>query len=567
MVESRRSTEPAEHDHLPDRRILTFVGVMSAMFLSALDQTIVGVSMPRIIKELNGFDRYTWVTTVYLLTSAAVVPVVGKLSEQLGRKRVFLVGIAMFLVGSALAGASQSLDQLILFRGFQGIGGGVLTGTAFAIIADLFSPAERGKYTGFMVGVFGLASILGPLAGGYLTDNVGWRWIFYVNLPIGLVIWTALLYTFPSRRRPVARPRIDYVGATGISGGAALMVMGTSLAGVNGWIYFWVWPCISGGAAMIAAAMWHESRTPEAVLPPALFKSSIVSLSMAVTFIFGAVMLAAITYVPLFLQAVVGVSSTYSGLLMLPMMAGLIVGATGGGFLLSHTGRYRIQGLAGITAVTTGMYLLSRLNVTATQAEVGRDLVVVGLGLGISTPVLHVISQNAVPQRFVSSATSALQFIRQMGGTLGLAVLGAIFAQNYKSNLISHMTLAQQTRAQYMFGDALFNPQKLFDLVPQRLATALPQDKLFILGVLNDVKLGLTQAMVHGFLITAVFGVVALVFTALIKEIPLRRAIDEAPPPAPPGPEAATTLMSTEGVAAHSGSTGLLDHPRPLGAI
>jgi hypothetical protein len=267
---------------------------------------------------------------------------------------------------------------------------------------------------------------------------------------------------------------------------------------------------------------------------------------MAVTFIFGAVMLGAITYVPLFLQAVVGVSSTNSGLLMLPMMAGLIGGATGGGFLLSYTGRYRIQGLAGITAVTVGMYLLSRLNVSATQAEVGRDMVVVGLGLGVSNPVFNVISLNAVPRRLVSSATSALQFIRQIGGTLGLAVLGAIFAQNYKSNLISAMTPAQQARAQGMFGDTLFNPQKLFDLVPQQLTTALPQDKLFILGVLNDVKLGLTQAMVHGFLIAAVLGVVAMVCTALIKEIPLRRATHEDPARLPQGPDAAVSQGSTK---------------------
>jgi EmrB/QacA subfamily drug resistance transporter len=532
---------PAAHHHMPDRRLLTFFGVMAAMFLSALDQTIVGVSMPRIIKELNGFDRYTWVTTVYLLVSTAVVPVVGKLSEQLGRKRVFLFGIAMFLLGSALAGASQSLNQLILFRGFQGIGGGILTGTAFAVIADLFSPAERGKYTGFTVGVFGLANVLGPLVGGYLTDNVGWRWVFYVNLPIGLIIWIALLFTFPDRRRPAAHPRIDYLGAAGISGGSALLVLGISLAGLDGWSYFWAWLCIVGGAAMIAAAMWHESRIPEAVIPPALFKSSIFSLSMAVTFIFGGLMLGAITYVPLFLQAVVGVSSTHSGLMMLPMMAGLMVGATSGGFLLSYTGRYRLQGLVGITAATAGMYLLSRLNVTATQAEVGRDIAVVGLGLGLSTPVFNVISQNAVPRRLVSSATSALQFIRQIGGTLGLGVLGAIFTQNYKSNLVSAMTPAQQAQAQNMFGDALFNPQKLFDLVPRRLATALPQDQLFIRDVLSDVKLGLTQAMVHGFLIAAVLGLVAMACAALIKEIPLRRSLHEDPAPLPQGSHAAAS--------------------------
>jgi EmrB/QacA subfamily drug resistance transporter len=530
----------AEHHHLPDKRMLTFFGVMAAMFLSALDQTIVGVAMPRIAKELSGFDRYTWVTTVYLLTSTAVVPVVGKISEQLGRKRVFLTGIALFLLGSALSGASQSMDQLILFRGFQGIGGGILTGTAFAIIADLFSPAERGKYTGLMVGVFGLASVVGPLVGGYLTDNVGWRWVFYVNLPIGFVVWTALLFTFPALRRATARPRIDYLGAAGISGGAALMVLGASLAGINDWSYPWVWPCIAAGLALLGVSMWHESRTPDAVLPPALFKSSIFSMSMLVTFLFGGLMFGAIIYVPLFLQAVVGVTSTNSGLLMLPMMGGMMVAAAGGGFLLSYTGRYRVQALAGITVITVGMYLLSRLQVTSTQAEVARDMVIVGLGMGLSMPVFNVVSQNAVPQRFVSSATSAIQFVRQMGGTLGLAVLGAQFAQNYKNNLVSDIPAGVMSGLPAKFRDALGNPQALADALKQAHAQAItPGAQVVLKQIGSGVKLALTQATVDTFLVAAGLGVVAIFFTALIKEIPLRKTV---------GHEAPTSVLEPPGV-------------------
>src|SRR5258708_3809541 len=235
-LETGQAAEEAlEEHHGLDRRMITFFGIMAAMFLAALDQSIVGTALPRVVGDLKGFDRYTWVTTIYLLTSTSVVPIVGKLSEQLGRKRVFLTGIIAFLAGSALCGVSQDMTQLILFRGFQGIGGGILTGTAFAVIADLFSPAERAKYTGMVAATFGLASVVGPLVGGYLTDNISWRAIFYVNLPVGAVVLVALFFTFPSLRPLGTHPRIDYIGALGIGGGAAILPLGASLPGTNDW--------------------------------------------------------------------------------------------------------------------------------------------------------------------------------------------------------------------------------------------------------------------------------------------------------------------------------------------
>ena len=472
---------PAAPHRRLEPRMVTFLGVMAAMFLAALDQTIVGTAMPTIARQLGGVNRYTWVITVYLLTSTAVVPVVGKLSEQLGRKRVFLTAIVAFLAGSALCGLAPSMNWLIAFRGLQGIGAGMLTGTAFAVIADLFSPAERGKYTGMVAGVFGIASVIGPLVGGGLTDHAGWRWVFYVNIPIGAAVLAVLARTFPSMRRAGVRPRIDFAGAALIAAGAALLVLGASLEGTNGWGYPPVGIALVGGVALLVAALLHERRTPEAVLPPELFRSSIFSVATAVTFLMGAVMFGAITYIPLFLQDVVGVHATSSGLTMLPLMAGLVVASIGGGQLISRTGRYRIQAIAGMGAVAVGILLTTLLDARSSQAQVTPAMVILGLGLGLSMPVFNVVSQNAVPQRLMSSATSAVQFSRQIGATLGLAVMGSYF----NARLTAHGgTAAPITHEQL------------------RLALA---------GAIHDV-----------FFLAMLGSALTLVITAFLREIPLR---------------------------------------------
>jgi EmrB/QacA subfamily drug resistance transporter len=456
-----------------DARIVTFLGVMAAMFLSSLDQTIVGTAMPTIAQQLGGVNRYTWVTTAYLLTSTAVVPVVGKLSEQLGRKRFFLGAIVLFLAGSALSGAATSMETLIGFRAVQGIGAGMMAGTALAVIADLFSPAERGRYVGWFAAMFGIASIVGPLVGGALTDHAGWRWIFYVNLPIGAVVIAVLVRTFPAMRRTGARQAIDWRGALLISGGAGLLTFGASLQGTDGWAYPPVGGALAGGAVLLVAGLLSERRVVEAVLPLELFRSSIFSLTMAITFLMGAVMFGTIVYIPLFLQGVVGVHATNSGLLLLPLMAGMVAGSMGGGQAISRTGRYRLQGALGSGLIALGVFLATMFSDTSTQAGVTPAMIVLGLGMGLTMPVFNVISQNAVHPRYVSSATSAVQFVRQMGATLGLAVMGSYFNA--------------------------------------RLSAHGPGMRLELAGAIHDV-----------FVLSSALGVVLLALSFFIREIPLR---------------------------------------------
>jgi MFS family permease len=326
-----------------------------------------------------------------------------------------------------------------------------------------------------MTGVFGLASVVGPLVGGGLTDHVGWRWVFYVNLPIGAVVLAALARTFPASIRAAVRPRIDILGAAMIAGGAALLTLGVSLQGTDGWSSPLVWGSLGTGVVLLAAAIRVEARTPEAVLPPRLFGSSIFTVSSAITFLMGAVMFGAITYIPLFLQGVVGVKATSSGLLLLPLMAGLLVASIGGGQWLSRSGRYRNQAVLGVVLICGGVGLATLLGVSSSQAAVTPAMVVLGLGLGLTMPVFNVVSQNAVSHELMSSATSAIMFIRQMGAVLGLAVMGSYF----NSRLSAHGGSGRAALA----------------------------------GSIHDV-----------FMVALLLGAATLVLAALLREIPLRTA-------------------------------------------
>jgi EmrB/QacA subfamily drug resistance transporter len=535
---AERTTEPTAVPDDPHQRgifsgrMLTFLGVMAAIFLSALDQTIVGTALPKVVGELNGLDRYTWVTTVYLLTATAVVPVVGKLSEQLGRKRVFLTGIVIFLIGSALCGASQTMTQLIIFRGFQGIGGGILTGTAFAIIADLFAPAERAKYTGFIAGMFGLASIVGPLVGGYLTDNVSWRAIFYVNIPVGAVVLVMLWLTFPRIARHGAN-KIDYIGALGLGGGAALITLGASLAGTHDWGYAPVYYLLVAGVAAMLATIWYESRFPEAIFPPQLFRNSIFSLSLGVTFVTGLAMFGTIIYIPLFLQGVVHIKATDSGLSMLPMMGGMMVGSIGGGLLMGRLGRYKYQAIFGLVCMSISMWLLTLLNVDSTRLQVSLDIVLFGLGLGTVFAVFNVVAQNAVESRYVSSATSALQFVRQIGGVLGLAVLGSVVNQVLKDRIKTDVPQSALAQVPAAFRDQVANPEAFFSDKFQASVTAFinslpgPAAQSQARAAFETIKHGVGAALADSIHVAFVIGLatllVALVMAFFIREIPLRK--------------------------------------------
>ena len=418
------------------RQILViFSGLMLGMLLAALDQTIVATALPTIVGDLGGLNHLSWVVTAYLLTSTASTPLYGKLSDLFGRKLLFQIAIVIFLVGSVLAGLAQGMNQLIAFRAIQGIGAGGLLAMAFAIIGDVVSPRERGRYQGYMGGVFAVASVAGPLTGGFFSDHLSWRWVFYINIPLGIAALavTSTVLRLPFRRQEHA---IDYVGA------ALLVATVTSLLLVTVWggtEYAWGSPTILGlgaaGVVLLAVFLAHERRVAEPILPLRLFRNRVAAVSFAASFIVGCAMFGAIVFIPLFLQVVNGASPTESGLQMVPLMLGVIISSVTSGRLISRHGRYRIYPIIGTATMTLGIWLLSHLDIHTSMPEAAAYMVVVGIGMGAVMQVLVLAVQNAVDYRDLGSATSAATFFRSMGGAFGVAVFGSIFNSRLAHNL------------------------------------------------------------------------------------------------------------------------------------
>src|SRR6478752_6709867 len=406
---------------LTGRALWTVFGaLMLGMFLAALDQTIVSTALPTIVGELGGLNHLSWVVTSYLLASTASTPLYGKLGDMLGRKPVFLFAVIVFLIGSVLSGLSESMGELIAFRAIQGLGAGGLMVGAQAIIADIVPPRERGRYMGLIGSVFAIASVAGPLLGGFLVTNLSWRWVFYVNLPVGilavLIVSTRLHLHTPHRRH-----RIDYRVA-------ALILLATW----GGTEYAWGSNEIIGlgivGVALLAVFVWWEHRAAEPILPLQLFRSRIFSVANAMGFTIGMAMFGAIIFIPLFLQIVYGVSAKSSGLRTIPLMAGLLVTAVLSGRTISRIGRYRPFPIAGTAVLVVGMFLLSLLGVDTPPWVASAYMVVVGVGLGLVMQVLVLVVQNDARPEDIGVATSSATFFRSMGGAFGVALFGTIFA-------------------------------------------------------------------------------------------------------------------------------------------
>jgi len=513
-------------DTLSRRRVgFVLAAVMLGMLLSALDQMVVGTAMPRIIADLNGLQHYAWVATGYLLASTASMPIWGKLSDAYGRKRFFIIGMAVFLAGSILCGQSHSMTELILFRAFQGLGAGAMLPISQAILGDIFPPAQRAKWTGVLMSVFAVATIIGPLLGGWITDNYSWRWVFYVNVPVGIV---AIIFTAVALPGHVTlrKHQIDYVGSAVLVAAAVPLLLALSWGGST---YPWLsWQIV--GTFAFSLVMWvafflRERRAAEPVINPKLFENRVFTVSAAAGALQMAAMYGAIMFLPLFVQGVLGKSATNSGIILMPLMLGAIVTSIGAGQILARTGKYKVVVIVGFIMAAAGAYLLSRMGVSTTWKTLARDMVVMGLGLGVAMSSFTVIVQNQYPSHRLGEVTAGLQFFRSIGGTVGLAVFGTILNNQFATAMKHNLPPALQ---KYNGSAALDNPQVLLSPAASANIRTLfakfgAQGTQLYEAFMHAVRLSLSTAISDLFLLSAIVGLIGLVVVLFLREDPLRR--------------------------------------------
>jgi EmrB/QacA subfamily drug resistance transporter len=514
---------------LSHRRVLIIIGaLMLGMFLAALDQTIVSTALPTIVADLHGASHLAWIIVAYLLTATVSTPLWGKLGDQYGRKFFFQAAIVIFLCGSALAGLSQSMTELIAFRAVQGVGAGGLMVGAQAIVGDVVSPRERGRYQGLFGAVFGVASVIGPVLGGVFVEQLSWHWIFYINLPVGAVALAVVAVQVPGNLRRVHHV-IDYLGAAVLMLSASCLVLFTSLGGTT---YPWGSPTIIAfgvaGAVLLAIFAFVERGATEPVLPLHLFSIRAFSVVSVVGFIVGFAMFGAITYLPAFFQIVHGESPTTSGLQLLPLLVGLIICSTGSGMVISKTGRYRVFPIAGTALITVGLLLLSQVGIGTSLIVAALYMFVLGVGLGCVMQVLVLIAQNAVPYPELGVATSGATFFRSIGGCFGAAIFGAIFSNVLVGNLVRHL------------GNAKLPAGLSSSSVTPAILDKLPQ------GVHHGVAAAYAESIQTVFVIAAPIGFIAFLASWLIPQVELRQGVGASPGPPSDAPTTPSDLVERE---------------------
>ena len=544
MSEHVRATLPDRSEHptieLPTReKLIVMVAVLLGLFLGALDQTIVGVALPRIVSDLKGSDLYTWVVTAYLLTSTITVPIYGKLGDVVGRQRMLIVGIVIFLAGSALSGLSQNMGELIVFRALQGCGAGALFPIALAVVGDLFTPRERGRYQGLFGAVFGLSFIVGPMLGGVITDDISWHWIFYVNVPVGIVALYAISTRLPNLKTTAARLRdLDFSGIAIFTVGVVPILIGLTFKGLTdasgslyGWTAWQVGGLILVGLALMAAFIVNEARVRQPIIPLDLFSTRTLAFTNVAVFMVASCMFAAVIFIPLYYQVVKGVSATASGYSMWPLLLGLIITSVGAGFYLTRTGRYKVLLLVGLGVLIVGSFLLTHLSPTTATPTLWLWLALTGLGIGPSMSVFTVVIQNAAPKERLGTATSTLTFLRQVGGVVGLAIAGTVFSQGLSTQMpkqLSAAHLPSQLTAHFS-GTGTFSEnniasvgnmgQTILQTVP---AAARAEVRPFLPQIVGALHNAMSLALSGVFWVAVVGAVLGFLATLVIRELPLR---------------------------------------------
>jgi len=516
----------------------TLAGLLLALLLAAIDQTIVGTAEPRIIAQLSGFNRYAWVATAYLLSSTLAVPIFAKLSDIYGRKWIFLGGTLLFVLASALCGASglmtflplDGMNQLIVFRGLQGVGAGVMMGLTFTIIGDIFSPAERGKYQGLFAAVWGMASILGPTLGGILTDHFSWRAAFYVNLPVGAIAVTAIYLEFPDLRPEGAKRVIDWAGVLTLICCIVPLLLAFTFVTDYGWTSGRVELLLGIAIVMLAAFLSVETKAVEPLIPLSLFRQPVIALCSVAVFLLGMGMFGVIMYLPLFLQGVLGVSATQSGNLLTPLMMGAVTGSILTGQLNMRLKSYKPSAVAGSILVAAGMIVFAQMDANTVRLQVVMGMILAGFGMGLLNPVYTVAVQNVAPRHQMGAATASTTFFRSIGSTMGVAIFGSVLLTNYHHDFAAGVPPGTPAEGLKLFS----NPLMLAQMRPQLEAVfgQVPNGLELLKTLLANVRTSLIHGLQLIFISSAVLMTLAILLHVFLKNVPLRGRMPDPEPPA-----------------------------------